>query len=564
MPPRSTRRSAAAADAAAAPTAAEPEAAAASSSRPAKRARVSRSKAEAVEPATVAEEPVEAPAPPAGADAPPAGDWRGLSGEEAKEEPPAPASDVPPPPASPPPPPADELPPPPLDDVPPPPASPPPAPLDDIPPPPASPPPPAASAAPPPPPREAEVDEAAIEGAEYWQRLAQEEQAAKAAGKRSSSDVYLDTINRPLLDFDFEKLCSVSLANQNIYACLVCGRYFQGRGRSSHAYFHAVDVGHRVFLNLGSAKVYILPDSYEVHSAALSDILYLLHPTYTRASIARLDAPDARPSLALGATPYLPGFVGLNNIVGHSDYMNVVIQALAHVKPLRDYLLLGGFEDAAPLETTDTAGLRQLAHASELVKRLALLVRKLWNPRAFKAQVSPHEFAQEVTNVSGGRFRITQQADPVEFLGWLLNRLHMDLGGSRKKSREIQTSHSPFFLLALDLPAPPVFQSVIEKNIIPQVPIAHVLAKYDGVSFQEARGLIRRYKATRLPPYVVLHFRRFTKNAFVEERNPTIVNFPITGLNMRDYVDDESLAPLGAMYDLVANITHEATAGTVR
>jgi hypothetical protein len=99
---------------------------------------------------------------------------------------------------------------------------------------------------------------------------------------------------------------------------------------------------------------------------------------------------------------------------------------------------------------------------------------------------------------------------------------------------EIQTSHSPFFLLALDLPAPPVFQSVIEKNIIPQVPIAHVLAKYDGVSFQEARGLIRRYKATRLPPYVVLHFRRFTKNAFVEERNPTIVNFPITGLNMRD------------------------------
>jgi hypothetical protein len=173
-----------------------------------------------------------------------------------------------------------------------------------------------------------------------------------------------------------------------------------------------------------------------VHSAALSDILYLLHPTYTRASIARLDAPDARPSLALGATPYLPGFVGLNNIVGHSDYMNVVIQALAHVKPLRDYLLLGGFEDAAPLETTDTAGLRQLAHASELVKRLALLVRKLWNPRAFKAQVSPHEFAQEVTNVSGGRFRITQQADPVEFLGWLLNRLHMDLGGSRKKSSE--------------------------------------------------------------------------------------------------------------------------------
>lgn len=40
---------------------------------------------------------------------------------------------------------------------------------------------------------------------------------------------YLDTINRNVLDFDFEKLCSVSLSKINVYACLVCGKYFQGR-----------------------------------------------------------------------------------------------------------------------------------------------------------------------------------------------------------------------------------------------------------------------------------------------------------------------------------------------
>jgi len=39
---------------------------------------------------------------------------------------------------------------------------------------------------------------------------------------------YLDTINRQVLDFDFEKLCSVSLSRINVYACLVCGKYFQG------------------------------------------------------------------------------------------------------------------------------------------------------------------------------------------------------------------------------------------------------------------------------------------------------------------------------------------------
>lgn len=40
---------------------------------------------------------------------------------------------------------------------------------------------------------------------------------------------YLDTVKRHLLDFDFEKLCSVTLQNFNVYACLVCGKYFQGR-----------------------------------------------------------------------------------------------------------------------------------------------------------------------------------------------------------------------------------------------------------------------------------------------------------------------------------------------
>ena len=39
----------------------------------------------------------------------------------------------------------------------------------------------------------------------------------------------MDTIDRSILDFDFEKLCSVSLSNNNVYACLVCGKYFQGK-----------------------------------------------------------------------------------------------------------------------------------------------------------------------------------------------------------------------------------------------------------------------------------------------------------------------------------------------
>jgi len=48
--------------------------------------------------------------------------------------------------------------------------------------------------------------------------------------------------------------------------------------------------------------------------------------------------------------------------------------------------------------------------------------------------VSPHEFLQAVMKASKKRFRIGQQSDPVEFMSWLLNTLHMDLRTSKDAS----------------------------------------------------------------------------------------------------------------------------------
>jgi U4/U6.U5 tri-snRNP-associated protein 2 len=217
--------------------------------------------------------------------------------------------------------------------------------------------------------------------------------------------------------------------------------------------------------------------------------------------------------------------------------MNVIIHSLLHIPPLRDHLLLSNFRGKEP----------------ELLKRFAGLAKKIWNPRLFKSQVSPHEFLQEVNRASAGKFRLEQQGDPVEFLGWLLNRLHKDFGGSKKKDSsavysflciadihryksgiifktfqgelrvetqqvlvradfgenvkphfdidrgniytkqslyfltfnlELKTSTSPYLFLALDLPPPPLFQDAVEKNIIPQVSLHSVLAKYDGKTSQ--------------------------------------------------------------------------------
>ncbi|KAI9795354.1 MAG: ubiquitin-specific protease ubp10, partial [Piccolia ochrophora] len=150
------------------------------------------------------------------------------------------------------------------------------------------------------------------------------------------NDLYLDTINRALLDFDFEKLCSVSLSNINVYACLVCGKYYQGRGSKSNAYFHALEVGHHVFVNMETQKVYVLPEGYEVKSSTLDDIKFVVDPTYTKPEVAKLDR-EPQTGWDLAGRKYIPGFVGLNNIKDN-DYVNVIVHSLAHVSPLRNFL----------------------------------------------------------------------------------------------------------------------------------------------------------------------------------------------------------------------------------
>ncbi|KAI9320926.1 hypothetical protein BX666DRAFT_1912688 [Dichotomocladium elegans] len=394
----------------------------------------------------------------------------------------------------------------------------------------------------------------------------------------ASRDLYLDTINRHMLDFDFEKVCSVSLSHLNVYACLVCGKYYQGRGKSSHAYFHSIHKDHHVFINLHTLKVYILPDNYEVHDPSLEDIKYVLNPTLTKSQVQNLDT-NLNPSYDLNNKKYLPGFVGLNNVKAN-DYVNVVIQALVHIPPLRDYFILEDFETQ---------------EKSQLVTRFGSLVRKMWNPRAFKGQVSPHELLQEISGASNKHFRLTEQSNAIDFLSWFLNALHRDLGGTRKKNssiihrifqgevqiesqsvgpggasneeenkisvfdegREIKTSNTPFLFLALDLPPAPLYQDEAEKNIIPQVPLTTILGKYDGKRIQETADQKRRYQITHLPQYLIFHIKRFDKNNWTLEKNPTIVTFPIKNLDMANFTTDPNAKSLGTHYDLLANICHE-------
>lgn len=401
---------------------------------------------------------------------------------------------------------------------------------------------------------------------------------SKPGPPKGYSDLYLDTISRKVLDFDFEKLCSVSLSHINVYACLICGKYFQGRGLNTHAYFHSLDENHHVYINAATARVYVLPEGYEVHNSTLDDIKYVVNPTFTKEEVARLDR-EYRVCWDLMGRKYVPGFVGLNNIK-QNDYLNVVVHALAHVLPIRNYFML-----------------EKLDEKPELVTRFSTLIRKIWNPKAFKSHVSPHELLQEISLRSSKRFTLTKQSDPIEFLSWFLNNVHTSLGGSPTRPRssiiqmvfqgrlkiesqritakadesgdrlrfieseDVNTDYVRYLMLTLDLPPPPLFQDELEKNIIPQVPLTTILSKYDGRKTQELLGHRKRYRLLHpLPPYLIFHIKRFSKNKFVAERNPTIVTFPVRSLDMSPFIEPHQDHPGGEpiWYDLVANITHES------
>ncbi|KAJ8567757.1 hypothetical protein K7X08_019965 [Anisodus acutangulus] len=399
---------------------------------------------------------------------------------------------------------------------------------------------------------------------------------------------YLDAVNRQVLDFDFEKFCSVSLTNLNVYACLVCGKYYQGRGTKSHAYTHSLEAGHHVFINLQTEKVYCLPDGYEVIDPSLDDIIHVLNPRFTQEQVEQLDK-SRQWSRALDGSDYLPGTVGLNNI-RETDFVNVTIQSLMRVTPLRNFFLIPE---------------NYQHNRSPLVHRFGELTRKIWHARNFKGQVSPHEFLQAVMKASKKRFRIGAQSDPVEFMSWLLNTLHTELRTSKKgssiihrcfqgelevvkemhnrpiaekrengedgehESRNIgmETSTMPFLMLGLDLPPPPLFTDVMEKNIIPQVPLFNILKKFDGETVTEIvrpRIARMRYRVTKLPQYLILHMRRFTKNNFFMEKNPTLVNFPVKNLELKDYIPlptPKENEKLRSKYDLIANIVHDGKPG---
>lgn len=414
----------------------------------------------------------------------------------------------------------------------------------------------------------------------------------------TSSCPYLDTVQRSLLDFDLEPTCSITLeTGPHIYGCLVCGKFFRGRGRQTPAYTHAVEESHFVFVHLTKGTFHCLPDDYEIQDNSLSDVQAALHPRFSNEQIVSLDSNTELSRDLLGRR-YLPGFIGLNNL-HKTDCINAVVQALAHVPPLRNYFL----QQHSSVDVNNNMHKHRMAY--HVTECFAELVRKIWSDTRFKSHVDPHRLVQAVAAASKKKFPIGQQAEAGELVAWLLHQLHLGTGGSlnmnKKKTKQHQsivqkvfqgevlvvtrqairssgksseaerqddregsgdeeeeganrdvptvaaphieetTSTNHFLQLTLDIPEKPLFRDENGGLVIPQEPLSSVLKKFDGVSFWDAvsaSGVTQRkkYQLLRLPNYLILHLARFKTNQYSREKNPTIVAFPVKNLDLGDYV----------------------------
>lgn len=134
-----------------------------------------------------------------------------------------------------------------------------------------------------------------------------------------------------------------------------------------------------------------------------------------------------------------PGVTGIRNH-GNTCFINAVLQCISHTDVLAEYFVLDKYK--IDMSRRNKLNSKKFGTKGEVTEQLALLLKALW-----ACQYTP-DFSttfKHVVERHGPQYKGTQQHDALEFLQWLLDKVHEDLNmASKKKYKSIKVSLNEF------------------------------------------------------------------------------------------------------------------------
>lgn len=215
----------------------------------------------------------------------------------------------------------------------------------------------------------------------------------------------IEQIDRSILNFDFEKKCQITFFENDVYCCLICNKYLQGKTPGTKAYNHSLEFNHNFFISLDTSKIYQLPDDTEIIDKKIEDIKFNILPEYTlnKENFQKIQNGLIEECYSVDGSIFYPGLITINNIK-QSEFINVIIYSMSRVDEIRNFLLLMPYF--------------KIQKSEGLLLNLSYVIKKIYNNLSFKTHISHYEFLNSINYFNKER---PFANNPLSFLTWFIN-----------------------------------------------------------------------------------------------------------------------------------------------